>query len=227
MTMRTLAMAVGFLTVLGCTNGSKPTVVSFSATPASLPVGGGTVTLAWDVTAASTLSIDHGVGPVSPASTGSTSAVVTAATTFTLSATDSSGTTTATAAVCVASGPVTAVTTTPDTFDVCNAPFTTSISLTNGSCDTVRVTGVTLATPAGTQCQANADYTLSASVAAGATAVVFNLTDGVVACCTTQPCSVSCTETNPNWVLNTSIGDVNAPGNTWSIDLMDCNQPCM
>ena len=228
MTMRTLALAVGFLAVLGCSssNGSKPTIVSFSATPASLPADGGTVTLAWDVTGASTLSIDNGVGAVSPATTGSTTALVTAATTFTLSATDSSGTTTETAAVCVTSGPVTAVTTTPATFDVCNAPFTSSISLTNGSCDTVNVTGVTLATPAGTECEANADYTLSASVPPGATAVVFNLTNGVVACCATQPCSVSCTETNPNWVLSTSIGDVNAPGNTWSVDLMDCNQPC-
>jgi hypothetical protein len=228
MTMRTLALAVGFLAVLGCSssNGSKPTIVSFSATPASLPADGGTVTLAWDVTGASTLSIDNGVGAVSPATTGSTTALVTAATTFTLSATDSSGTTTETAAVCVTSGPVTAVTTTPATFDVCNAPFTSSISLTNGSCDTVNVTGVTLATPAGTECEANADYTLSASVPPGATAVVFNLTNGVVACCATQPCSVSCTETNPNWVLSTSIGDVNAPGNTWSIDLTDCDQPC-
>jgi hypothetical protein len=226
--MRTLALGFGLLAALGCSssNGSKPVIVSFTATPGSLPVAGGSVALAWDVTGASTLSIDNGVGTVTPVTEGSATAQVTAATTFTLSATNSSGTATQTAAVCVASGPVTAVTTTPATFDVCNAPFTTSVSLTNGSCDTVGVTGVTLATPQGTQCDANADYTFSASVPPATTAVVFNLTNGVVACCTNQPCNVSCTETNPNWVLSTSIGDVNAPGNTWSIDLTNCDQPC-
>ena len=57
MTVRTVALAVGLLTVLGCSSssGSKPIIVSFSATPASLTAGGGSVTLAWDVDAVKAL----------------------------------------------------------------------------------------------------------------------------------------------------------------------------
>jgi len=87
-------------------SGSGPTINSFTATPSSLPAGGGSVTLAWNVTGAATLSIDQSVGAVTPATTGSKSVQVTASTTFTLSATDSSGTSTMTAAVTVAAGPV-------------------------------------------------------------------------------------------------------------------------
>jgi hypothetical protein len=87
-------------------SGSGPTINSFTATPSSLPAGGGSVTLAWNVTGATSLSIDQSVGAVTPATTGSKSVQVTASTTFTLSATDSSGTSTMTAAVTVAAGPV-------------------------------------------------------------------------------------------------------------------------
>jgi hypothetical protein len=76
-----------------------PTITFFTATPATLPSGGGAVTLAWATTDASTLSIDHGVGTVTGSST---SVNVTANTTFTLTATNASGTAAKQAAVAVA-----------------------------------------------------------------------------------------------------------------------------
>lgn len=97
---------VGVLTVLalaGCSSsGSGPTITSFTATPSTLPTAGGSVTLAWVVTGATTLSIDQGVGSVSPVTSGNATAQVTATTTFTLTATNSGGTSTSTAKVTVA-----------------------------------------------------------------------------------------------------------------------------
>lgn len=87
--------------------GSGPTITSFTATPSSLPAGGGSVTLAWNVTGATSLSIDQSVGAVTPATSGSKSVQVTSSTTFTLTATGSSGNSTMTAPVTVAAGPVT------------------------------------------------------------------------------------------------------------------------
>lgn len=80
---------------------SLPTIASFTATPATLPVGGGNVTLAWTTTAADTLSIDQGVGAVTG---GSVVVAVTANTTFTLTATSAAGTVTAQVAATVAAG---------------------------------------------------------------------------------------------------------------------------
>jgi len=61
-----------------------PNIAAFTANTTSLPYGGGPVTLAWNVTGASTLTIDQGVGTV----TGTTSKAVTVPTTrtFTLTA---------------------------------------------------------------------------------------------------------------------------------------------
>lgn len=78
-----------------------PTITSFTATPASLPVGGGDVTLAWTTTNASTLALDNGIGAVA----GTSRLVhVGANTTFVLSATNGSGTATASVGVVVATG---------------------------------------------------------------------------------------------------------------------------
>ena len=79
---------------------AKPTVSGFTATPATLPYGGGSVTLSWIATEAASLAISPDVGDV----TGKTSAVVnvTASKTFTLTASNPVGTATATAAVSVA-----------------------------------------------------------------------------------------------------------------------------
>jgi hypothetical protein len=78
-----------------------PSVTSFSATPTSLPAGGGNVTLAWATSGASTLAIDHGIGTVSGDS-GSVVANVTASTPFTLTATNASGSVASTVVVTVA-----------------------------------------------------------------------------------------------------------------------------
>lgn len=75
----------------------KPVIVSFTATPASLPASGGNTTLAWVVTGATSLSVDQGVGGVT--SQNSKSVQVLSAKTFTLTASNSNGSSTATAAV--------------------------------------------------------------------------------------------------------------------------------
>ena len=66
----------------------SPVINSFTATPDNIAAGG-TSTLSWDVTGATSLSIDNGVGPVT-----GTSAVVnpTVTTTYTLEATNDNGT---------------------------------------------------------------------------------------------------------------------------------------
>lgn len=70
-----------------------PIVSSFSATPNDLQAPGGSVTLSWQSLGASSVSIDNGVG-VQPAS-GSVTVNVATSTTFTLTATNSKGSTTA------------------------------------------------------------------------------------------------------------------------------------
>jgi len=62
--------------------------------------------LSWNVTAATSLSIDQGVGSVIPVTSGSTTKAITATTTFTLTATNANGSVTATATATV-SGPTT------------------------------------------------------------------------------------------------------------------------
>jgi hypothetical protein len=75
----------------------NPVILSFTATPASLTAAGKS-TLAWNVSNADSLSIDHGVGTV----TGTSVSVNVAATTiYNLTATNADGTTTATTAVVV------------------------------------------------------------------------------------------------------------------------------
>jgi arylsulfatase A-like enzyme len=69
-----------------------PTIQSFTASPASVANYGDTVTLSWQVSDAATLAIDQGVGEVTGTST---QVVVNAATTYTLTATNSDGTDTA------------------------------------------------------------------------------------------------------------------------------------
>jgi hypothetical protein len=72
---------------------NRITVESFTATPASVQMPGGPVTLSWSIKGAQSASIDQGVGAItvnpstSSASTGSKVVDVTAGTTFTLTAT--------------------------------------------------------------------------------------------------------------------------------------------
>ncbi|HET8733282.1 MAG TPA: hypothetical protein VFM45_05855, partial [Anaeromyxobacteraceae bacterium] len=80
---------------------APPVIASFAATPSSVAPGGSS-TLSWSVTGATTLSIDNGVGTV----TGTSRAVTPAATTtYTLTATNAGGSRTATATVTVGGTP--------------------------------------------------------------------------------------------------------------------------
>src|SRR5450755_2409969 len=89
-----------------CDGGGAPSVDSFTTTPSNVPNEGGSVTLAWNVTGANSLSIDQAIGTVSPLTVGTAVERVTRFTVFTLSATNSNGTRTATAQVAVI-GPLT------------------------------------------------------------------------------------------------------------------------
>ena len=78
---------------------AAPTISSFTATPASLAAAGDPVTLNWATTGATSVAIDNGIGVV----TGTSKVVnVTASTTFTLTASNAGGSTTAQANVVVA-----------------------------------------------------------------------------------------------------------------------------
>ena len=77
----------------GEAEGDAPTIMSFSADPATLPLGGGSVLLSWVVEGADSLTIDQGIGNVGSVS--NTTVSVTATTTFTLTATNEAGSTTA------------------------------------------------------------------------------------------------------------------------------------
>ena len=116
-TSRTVNVATGTTFTLTATNASgtvtastvvtvaaatPPTITSFMATPATLPLGGGTVTLTWASTGATALTIDNGVGDVSTLT--SKSVTVAASTTFTLTAASPAGSVTSTSTVAVASG---------------------------------------------------------------------------------------------------------------------------
>jgi Carboxypeptidase regulatory-like domain len=105
---RTVAMALlATVALAACPGGTVPTIDSFTATPPTTAAGGGPVTLAWNVTGAMTLSIDQGVGAVTPVTIGSKAVLVGATTTYTLTATDATGKSIATAQVTVALPPPT------------------------------------------------------------------------------------------------------------------------
>ena len=89
------------ITVQPATSAPKPIINTFSATPASLTAAG-QVTLIWDVSDATSLSVDSGVGAV----TGTSKVVsVTSSTAFTLTATNANGSSTKTVTITVASLP--------------------------------------------------------------------------------------------------------------------------
>ena len=79
----------------------KPTVNSFAASPSAI-VAGGSATLSWDVSGATTVEIDNGVGQVDAAS-GTKQVTPQATTTYTLTATNQAGETTASVTLTVSS----------------------------------------------------------------------------------------------------------------------------
>lgn len=87
----------GTVTATATVTLAPPVIHSFTATPGALEPGE-SATLSWDVTGATSLSIDNGVGAVDNPS-GSTSVSPAETTTYALSATNDAGTTTATVTV--------------------------------------------------------------------------------------------------------------------------------
>src|SRR6266550_2261762 len=95
---------------LGCGGGDggpgpnptpPPTITSFTAAPTTLPTGGGSVTLTWQATGATSASISPGVGAVTPPECGSKTTSISGTTTFTLTASNAGGNATASATVAV------------------------------------------------------------------------------------------------------------------------------
>lgn len=152
------------------TTPATPTIGSFSATPAALPAGGGSVQLSWTTSGADQLAVDNGVGDVSGLA--STTATVTAGTTFTLTATNATGSATSTTAVTVAAATaptISAFTATPAMLPVGGGSTTlswttvgaTSLSIDNGVGD---VSGLT---SKAVNVAANTTFTLTATNAVG------------------------------------------------------------
>jgi len=209
-------------------NTSPPSISSFTATPGALAIGGGSVTLAWTVSGATSVSIDHGVGSVTPTSSGSTSAALTASTTFTLSATNSSGTVTKTAAVCVATPSVLA--TTGPTSYPCHTDFHAAFAVTNNTCAPMTVTAVEISegTILSGECGPSSPASITPTtptVPVGQTVTVLDLTTGPY-CCGSPGCpaTLQCQE-KYTYTAVTSAGDLTTDS-TVSIDLGGCSEVC-
>jgi hypothetical protein len=98
---RIVVLVLLALVLIDCGSGGKPpSIVSFVAGPTSLPALGAGVTLSWDVSGADALAIDNGIGNL-PANQGSEGINLDTSTTFTLTASNSAGTTTALAIVTI------------------------------------------------------------------------------------------------------------------------------
>jgi hypothetical protein len=69
----------------------KPVIKDFTVNKATLPAGGGDVIFTYAVTGAETLTIDKGVGALTPLTTGTKTVTVNATTTYTLTAKNSAG----------------------------------------------------------------------------------------------------------------------------------------
>ncbi len=112
--------------------GAGPTIVSFSATPSKLPEEGGTVTLSWEIGEREgplELSIDNGVGEVTGRSSVRVSLEESA--TFTLSATDDEGTSTASVTVAVGERPAITDFAASDTTVTAGAPVVLNWQVAN------------------------------------------------------------------------------------------------
>lgn len=133
-----LAFAAGLVLLVACNNGTlqKPVIKSFTADPSSLPAGGGSTTLKWDVSGAETISIDGGVGAVTGSSSKTVS--VTATTTFTLTATNLLGSTSERVTVTVAAQPAAKLEVAPKTANLnAGGPAIDLTAILTGSSDPI------------------------------------------------------------------------------------------
>ncbi|MGZ5453920.1 MAG: hypothetical protein ACXW2R_06940 [Candidatus Aminicenantales bacterium] len=167
---------VGLAAGYGCKGTTEPvvkhppTITSFTAAPTTIHTGEASV-LTWNVTGATTLSINQGVGTVTGA-TGTRSVSPTATTTYTLTATNADGTRTATATVTISlvTPTIDSFTATPASIKL-NESSTLSWAVTDAttvsidqSIGTVAATGTQAVTPLVTT-----TYTLTATNADGTT----------------------------------------------------------
>jgi hypothetical protein len=175
-------------TSCGCPPAAPPVIVAFTATPSEITAGGST-TLMWNVTGATSTSIDQGIGNVAVAGTKVVSPA--AATTYTLTATNSAGTVTNSVAVAVQAAPVAlpiivtfnanpnSINAGGSTTLMWNVTGATSTSIDQGI-GNVPVIGTKAVSPA-----TSTTYTLTATNAAGN--VTNSVTVAVQAATVTQP----------------------------------------
>ncbi len=191
----TLVLLV-LLSVVGCTGapitistqGGQPSIISFNAEQASISAGQ-SANLSWNVTGATTITIDQGIGNV--ALTGTRAVTPAATTTYTLTALSAAGTATATTQVIVTGASATppstpaeppavdyfiaspSVISTGDSailgWSVSNA---TSITINNGV-GSVGSAGTTVVSPT-----TSTNYTLTATNAAGLTSETLTIVVG-------------------------------------------------
>ena len=179
-----LSLSLLLVLVAGCSAGQStpttpPEIIAFTVSPSSINPGG-TTTLLWNVTGATTVSIDPGIGQVDIA--GTMDVQPTQSTTYTINAINAAGVMTQTAAVTVtAPNPpvIVAFMAAPDTVTAgqsanlqWNVTGATTVSIDQGI-GKVDVAGTKAVTPAATT-----TYTLSASNAAGSVSKSVALTVG-------------------------------------------------
>jgi len=156
--------------------------------------------------------------PLTPVTVGSTTAVVTADTVFTLSASNSTGTVSRSVPVCVAAAPVSVALTTPASYG-CGDSFQGELVLTNGSCYEMRVDSITLSF-ALNACPIPGGPWRGGGVSPGSWAPVLSGPNGSI-CCATSPCSLHCSDT-AIWTLSTTAGTLTASA-PFTVDLENCN----
>jgi hypothetical protein len=141
-----------------------PSVLSFTASPSVVPTGGGQVSLCWNVTNATTVSIAPTVGTVNAVAC--TTVMVTATTTYVLTASNAVGPTQAVVTVSVGAVQILSFSANPAFSPASGAPVVLSWTTQNATSVTITGTGV-----GGSQAvngsvtvnpTANSDYTLTA-----------------------------------------------------------------
>ena len=179
---------------------ASPTCDSFTATPANI-CSGGSSTLSWRTSDADSVTIDQGIGPVTPVAGGSETVSPTTTTTYTLTATNTSGSDTCTATVTVGDPPTASISANRTTFNE-GQPFTLSWNTTNAGSASIDQ-GVGTVTPNAsdsrtlTPSEGTHTYTITASKAACSDA-----TDSVTVTVRPKPTNPSITASpNPCKIL--------------------------
>jgi len=181
-----IALLLTGLGIAGCggvtttaSNVGGPSIVSFAANPGSINSGGSS-TLSWASSGATSISISPG-GFTSTAASGSTSVAPTATTTYTLTATNGAGSTTATATITVttaAKPTISSFTANPTSINSGGSSTlswatsgATNIKISPGGFTSTTASGSTSVTPTATT-----TYMLTATNSAGSTTATATVT---------------------------------------------------